>query len=134
MNTKMKKLLMGFASLLLAVALIVVAPISRIVYGIYDTNRTNEILKQLEAEANDTGEVTANDFHKQAFLSTSQETDGGKTVEKMNVLTLTSDSVCELSYYERIVEGSASYTSRYFHMTCGYTRDGNVLTVEPGIG
>ena len=134
MNTKMKKLLTGVASLLLVVALIVVAPISRIVYGIYDANRTNEILAQLEAAEKGDSEVAVNDFHKQAFLFTSQENDGGKTVEKMDVLTLTSDSACELTYYERIVEGSTSYTSRYFHMTCAYTRDGNMLTVEPGIG
>ena len=134
MNTKMKKVLIGFASLLLVAALIVIAPISRIVYSIYDANRTNEILQQLEAEANQPQGPTVNDFHKQAFLFTSEETDGGKTIEKMDLLVLTSDSVCELSYYERVVEGSASYTSRYFHMTCGYTREGNVLTVEPGIG
>ena len=36
MNPKMKKLLIGLASVLLAVALIVVAPVSRIVYEIYN--------------------------------------------------------------------------------------------------
>ena len=51
MNTKMKKVLTGFASLLVIVALIAIAPVSRIIYSIYDTNRTNEILAQLEAEA-----------------------------------------------------------------------------------
>ena len=51
MNPKMKKFLIGLASVLLAVALIAVAPVSRIVYGIYDANRTKTILKQLEAEA-----------------------------------------------------------------------------------
>ena len=51
MNPKMKKILIGLASILLAVALIAVAPVSRIVYGIYDANRTKTILKQLEAEA-----------------------------------------------------------------------------------
>ena len=76
MNTKIKKLLTGVASLLLVVALIVVAPISRIVYGIYDANRTNEILAQLEAEEKGDGEVAVNDFHKQAYFSTAQETDG----------------------------------------------------------
>lgn len=39
MNTKLKKVLLGFAALLVAVALIAIAPISRIVYAIYDANR-----------------------------------------------------------------------------------------------
>ena len=34
MNTKLKKVLLGFAALLVAVALIAIAPISRIVYAI----------------------------------------------------------------------------------------------------
>ena len=111
MNTKMKKLLTGVASLLLVVALIVVAPISRIVYGIYDANRTNEILKQMEEEANSAGEVTVNDFHKQAYFSESHEVDGSKTIEKVDLLVLTSDSGYELSYYERVVEGETSYSA-----------------------
>ena len=134
MNTKMNKLLMGLASLLLVAALIVVAPISRIVYGIYDTNRTNEILKQLEEEANGAGEVTVNDFHKQAYFSTAEETEGDKTMEKIDLLVLTSDSGYELTYYERTVSGGSSYTSEYFHMTGSYTREGNLLTLQPGIG
>ena len=134
MNTKMKKLLTGVASLLLVVALIAVAPISRIVYGIYDANRTNEILAQLEAEEKGDGEVAVNDFHKQAYFSTAQETDGDKTVEKIDLLVLTSDSGYELTYYERTVAGGSSYTSEYFHMTGSYTREGNMLTLETGIG
>ena len=50
MNTKMKKILSGVLSLLVFVALVAFAPISRIAYSIYDTNRTNEILAQLEKE------------------------------------------------------------------------------------
>ena len=135
MNTKMKKVLIGFASLLVVVALIAIAPISRIIYSIYDANRTNEILAQLEAEATKPQEGdTVNNFHKQAYLSTSQETDGGKTVEITNLLVLTSDSDYELNYYERVVEGANSFTSEYFRMTGTYTREGNLLTVEPGIG
>ena len=134
MNPKMKKSLIGFASILLAVALIAVAPVSRIVYGIYDANRTKTILKQLEAEnAAHQGEQV-NDFHKQAYLSTAQETEGDKTVEKIDLLVLTSDSGYELTYYERTVSGGSSHTSEYFHMTGAYTRDGNMLTLEPGIG
>ena len=135
MKTNMKKVLIGFASLLVAVALILIAPISRLVYGIYDANRTNTILQQLEAEANaPQQEATVNNFHKQAYLSSTQETDGGKTVETIHLLVLTSDSGYELSYYERVVEGETSYTTEYFHMTGSYTREGNVLTVTPGIG
>ena len=136
MNTKMKKVLSGVLSLLVFVALIAIAPVSRIVYSIYDTNRTNEILAQLEAEKNqpDPEEPVVNDFQKQAFFKEVHETDGGKTIEKFDLLVLTSDSGYELSYYERVVEGENSYTSEYFHMTGSYTREGNVLTVTPGIG
>jgi hypothetical protein len=135
MNTKMKKALIGFASLLVAVALIAIAPVSRIIYSIYDANRTNEILAQLEAEATKPQEGdTVNDFHKQAYLSTSAEKDGGKTVEITHLLVLTSDSAYELNYYERVVEGGNSFTAEYFRMTGTYTREGNMLTVEPGIG
>ena len=66
------------------------------------------------------------------YFSESQETDGGKTVEKLDLLVLTSDSGYELSFYERVTEGETSYTSEYFHMTGSYTREGNALTVEPG--
>ena len=134
MNPKMKKFLIGLASVLLAVALIVVAPVSRIVYGIYDANRTKTILQQLEAEANAPQGEQVNDFHKQAYLSTAQETQGEKTVEKIDLLVLTSDSGYELTYYERTVSGGSAHTSEYFHMTGSYTRDGNLLTLEPGIG
>ena len=134
MNSKMKKVLVGFASLLVAVALIAIAPVSRLVYAIYDSNRTNTILRQMEEEANAPEGPAVNDFHKQAYMSASQETDGSKTVDKIDLLVLTSDSAYELTYYERIVEGASSYTSEYFHMTGTYTRDGNMLTVEPGIG
>ncbi len=136
MNTKMKKVLSGVVSLLVFVALIICAPVSRLVYSIYDTNRTNEILAQLEAEANKGGEETpvVNNFQKQAFFKETHETDGGKTVEIFDLLVLTSESGYELSYYERVTEGETSYTSEYFHMTGSYTREGNVLTVTPGIG
>ena len=66
MNPKMKKFLIGLASVLLAVALIAVAPVSRIVYGIYDANRTKTILQQLEEEANAPQGEQVNDSHKKA--------------------------------------------------------------------
>ena len=136
MNTNMKKILSGVLSLLVFVALVAFAPVSRIVYSIYDTNRTNEILAQLEAEKNqpDPEEPVVNNFQKQAFFKEVHETDGGKTIEKIDLLVLTSESGYELSYYERVLEGENSYTSEYFHMTGSYTREGNVLTVTPGIG
>ena len=134
MNTKMKKTLIVLASLLVAVALIAIAPVSRLVYAIYDANRTSTILKQMEAEANASQGAEVNNFHKQAYLSTTEETDGGKTIEKINLLVLTSDSEYELNYYERVVEGDTSFTSEYFRMSGAYTREGNMLTVEPGIG
>ena len=70
MNTNMKKVLSGVLALLVFVALVALAPVSRLVYSIYDTNRTNEILAQLEAEANATEPEAppAEIFHKQAFL------------------------------------------------------------------
>ena len=136
MKTNMKKVLSGVLALLVFVALVAFAPVSRIVYSIYDTNRTNEILAQLEAEANATEPEAppVEVFHKQAFFSETHETDGGKTIEKIDLLVLTAENGYELSYYERITEGESSYTSEYFHMTGAYTREGNVLTVEPGIG
>ena len=136
MKTNMKKVLSGVLALLVFVALVAIAPVSRIVYSIYDTNRTNEILAQLEADANATEPEAppVEVFHKQAFFSETHETDGGKTIEKIDLLVLTAENGYELSYYERITEGESSYTSEYFHMTGSYTREGNVLTVEPGIG
>ena len=135
MKTNMKKVLIGFASFLVAVAIILVAPISRLVYGIYDADRTKKVLAQLEAEENaGQQEVVVNDFHKQAYLSTTQEADGSKTVETVHLLVLTSDSDYELNYYERVVEGESSFTREYFRMTGTYTREGNMLTVAPGIG
>ena len=50
-------------------------PVSRTLYSIYDNNRTDEILAQLEAEkkAAQAIESTAvNPFHKQAYLTTSE--------------------------------------------------------------
>ena len=137
MNKKLKKVLTGVLALLVFVALIIVAPVSRTLYSIYDTNRTNEILAQLEAEkaAAQTKESTAvNTFHKQAYLTTSEETDGDKKVETTHLLVLTSENTYELNFYERTVKGGSSYTSEYFRMTGAYTREGNLLTVEPGIG
>ena len=135
MKSSVKNVLIGFVSLLVAVALIAIAPISRLVYGIYDANRTNQILEQLKQEENNQPqEPSVNTFHKQAYLTTSKETSGDKTIEKVQLLVLTSDSEYELNDYERVVQGEKSYTSEYFRMTGSYTREGNVLTVAPGIG
>ena len=137
MNKKMKKVLTGVLALLVFVALIVCAPVSRTLYSIYDTNRTNEILAQLEAEKNaaQASESTAvNTFHKQAYLTSSEETSGDKKIETTHLLVLTSENTYELNFYERTVKGESSYTSEYFRMTGAYTREGNLLTVEPGIG
>jgi len=137
MNKKLKKVLIGVLCLLAFVALVVCAPVSRTLYSIYDTNRTNEILAQLEAEKNaaQASESTAvNTFHKQAYLTTSEENSGDKKVETTHLLVLTSENTYELNFYERVVQGESSYTSEYFRMTGAYTREGNLLTVEPGIG
>ena len=134
MKTNMKKVLSGVLALLVFVALVAVAPVSRIVYSIYDANRTNEILAQMEAEANAPQGPEVNDFHKQAYMMAAQETDGDKTIDKIDLLVLTSDSAYELTYYERVETGTTSYTAEYFHMTGTYTREGNMLTLEPGIG
>ena len=137
MNKKLKKILIGVLCLLVFVALVVCAPVSRTLYSIYDNNRTNEILAQLEAEKNaaQASESTAvNTFHKQAYLTTAEETDGDKKVETTHLLVLTSENTYELNFYERTVTGESSYTSEYFRMTGAYTREGNMLTVEPGIG
>ncbi len=137
MNKKMKKVLTGVLALLVFVALVVCAPVSRIVYSIYDTNRTNEILAQLEAEksaAQESENTTVNNFHKQAYLTKAEETSGDKKTETTQLLVLTSENTYELNSYERVVKGESSYTSEYFRMTGAYTREGNMLTVEPGIG
>ena len=137
MNKKLKKILIGVLCLLVFVALVVCAPVSRTLYSIYDNNRTNEILAQLEAEkaAAQSKESTAvNTFHKQAYLTTSEETSGDKKLETTHLLVLTSENTYELNFYERTVIGDRSYTSEYFRMTGAYTREGNMLTVEPGIG
>jgi len=105
MNKKMKKVLTGVLALLVFVALVVCAPVSRIVYSIYDTNRTNEILAQLEAEKNaaQASESTAvNNFHKQAYLTKAEETSGDKKIETTHLLVLTSADTYELNFYERM--------------------------------
>ncbi len=137
MNKKLKKTLIGVLCLLVFVALVICAPVSRTLYSIYDNNRTNEILAQLEANeaAAQSQESTAvNTFHKQAYLTTSEETTGDKKVETTHLLVLTSENTYELNFYERTVKSESSYTSEYFRMTGAYTREGNMLTVEPGIG
>ena len=137
MNKKLKKILIGVLCLLVFVALVVCAPVSRNLYSIYDNNRTNEILAQLEAEKNAaqaTESTEVNTFHKQAYLTTAEETDGDKKVETTQLLVLTSENTYELNFYERVMKGESSYTSEYFRVTGSYTREGNVLTVEPGIG
>ena len=137
MNKKTKKVLTGVLALLVFVALVVCAPVSRLVYSIYDGNRTDKILAQLEAEEmaaqkNDTAAV--NNFHKQAYLTAAEETNGDAKLETTHLLVLTSENTYELNYYERTVKGDSAFTSEYFRMTGAYTREGNMLTVEPGIG
>ena len=137
MNKKTKKVLTGVLALLVFVGLIICAPVSRTLYSIYDSKRTNEILAQMEAEekAAQAGDSQAvNTFHKQAYLTTSEETSGDKKIETAHLLVLTSENTYELNFYERTVIGDRSFTSEYFRMTGAYTRDGNLLTVEPGIG
>ena len=137
MNSKMKNVLIGVLALLVFVALVICAPVSRLVYSIYDANRTNEILAQLEADekaAQSNDSTAVNTFHKQAYLTTSEEASGDKKVETTHLLVLTSENSYELNFYERTVKGESSYTSEYFRMTGAYTREGNMLTVEPGIG
>ena len=137
MNKKLKKTLIGVLCLLVFVALVVCAPVSRSLYSIYDNNRTNEILAQLEAEkaAAQASESTAvNTFHKQAYLTAAEETNGDAKLETTHLLVLTSENTYELNYYERTVKGDSAFTSEYFRMTGAYTREGNMLTVEPGIG
>ena len=87
MNKKMKKVLTGVLALLVFVALVVCAPVSRIVYSIYDTNRTNEILAQLEAEKNAAQEsesTAVNNFHKQAYLTKAEETSGDRRLRRLS--------------------------------------------------
>ena len=137
MNKKLKKTLIGVLCLLVFVALVICAPVSRTLYSIYDNNRTNEILAQLEADeatAQSQESTAVNTFHKQAYLTTGEETTGDKKLETTHLLVLTSENTYELNFYERTVKGESSYTSEYFRMTGAYTREGNMLTVEPGIG
>ena len=127
----------GILALLVFVALIVCAPVSRLVYSIYDTNRTNEILAQLEERENaeqESESTAVTNFHKQAYLTTAEETSGDKKLETTHLLVLTSENTYELNFYERTVLADRTYTSEYFRMTGAYTREGNMLTVEPGIG
>ena len=137
MNNKLKKVLIGILTLLVFAVLVVCAPISRTVYSIYDNNRTAEILAQLEAEKNASQEsdsTAVNTFHKQAYLTLSEETNGDRKLETTHLLVLTSENTYELNFYERTVTDTTSFTSEYFRMSGTYTREGNMLTVEPGIG
>ena len=120
MKAKMKKVLTGILALLVFVALIVCAPVSRLVYSIYDTNRTNEILAQLEERENaeqESESTAVTNFHKQAYLTTAEETSGDKKLETTHLLVLTSENTYELNFYARTVLADRTYTSEYFRMT-----------------
>ena len=55
MNDKLKKGLLITAASVVFVGLIAIAPFSRIVYAIWDKNRTDAIIKELEDKKNNSG-------------------------------------------------------------------------------
>ena len=76
MNKKIKNILTGVLALVVFVALVVCAPVSRFIYGIYDNNRTNEILAQLEeaAKAAEQEAPVVSDYQKRAYFKQTYET------------------------------------------------------------
>ena len=120
MNNKMKKALLIAACAIVTVGLIAAAPISRLVYTIYDTIRTNGIIRDLENKKNNKdNEEEEKEVNRKAFYKGSAD---GYTFD---FLALIDDKNFELAHYER----TENATTVHYQTQGEYTLKDNVVTI-----
>ena len=120
MNNKMKKALLIAACAIVTVGLIAAAPISRLVYTIYDTIRTNGIIRDLENKKNNKdNDEEEKEVNRKAFYKGS--TDG----YTFDFLALIDDKNFELAHYER----TENATTVHYQTQGEYTLKNNVVTI-----
>ncbi|MCQ2772358.1 MAG: hypothetical protein MJ238_03675 [Bacilli bacterium] len=130
MKKALKETLIIAGSSVAAIGLIFSGGISRLVYSIYDGIRTKDIISRFENGKTDVGPVEKESFHKQVYMTIKEEGDKKTT----DLLVFTAKDKYELTHYEEITTASSSYSSDFFHMSGDYSREGNIVTVTPGIG
>ena len=120
MNNKMKKALLIAACAIVTVGLIAAAPISRLVYTIYDTIRTNGIIRDLENKKNNKdNDEEEKEVNRKAFYKGSAD---GYTFD---FLALIDDKNFELAHYER----TENATTVHYQTQGEYTLKDNVVTI-----
>ncbi len=120
MNDKLKKGLLITAASVVFVGLIAIAPFSRIVYAIWDKNRTDAIIKELEDKKNNSGgEEEQKDVVRKAFYT------GSENGYTFDCLVLVDETNYELTHYER----SETATLLHYHTQGEYTIENNVVTL-----
>ena len=120
MNNKMKKALLIAACAIVTVGLIAAAPISRLVYTIYDTIRTNGIIRDLENKKNNKdNDEEEKEVNRKAFYNGSAD---GYTFD---FLALIDDKNFELAHYER----TENATTVHYQTQGEYTLKDNVVTI-----
>ena len=120
MNNKMKKALLIAACAIVTVGLIAAAPISRLVYTIYDTIRTNGIIRDLENKKNNKdNDEEEKEVNRKAFYKGSAD---GYTFD---FLALIDDKNFELAHYER----TENATTVHYQTQGEYTLKNNVVTI-----
>ena len=120
MNNKIKKALLIAACAIVTVGLIAAAPISRLVYTIYDTIRTNGIIRDLENKKNNKdNDEEEKEVNRKAFYKGSAD---GYTFD---FLALIDDKNFELAHYER----TENATTVHYQTQGEYTLKNNVVTI-----
>ena len=120
MNDKIKKALLIAACAIVTVGLIAAAPISRLVYTIYDTIRTNGIIRDLENKKNNKdNDEEEKEVNRKAFYKGSAD---GYTFD---FLALIDDKNFELAHYER----TENATTVHYQTQGEYTLKNNVVTI-----
>ena len=116
----MKKALLIAACAIVTVGLIAAAPISRLVYTIYDTIRTNGIIRDLENKKNNKdNDEEEKEVNRKAFYKGSAD---GYTFD---FLALIDDKNFELAHYER----TENATTVHYQTQGEYTLKNNVVTI-----
>ena len=135
MKKFLKKLFLVAAASTVLAASVSLSGCSYLVYTIWDNQRVNEILAQLQKEKDEANKPhEESNYHRQAYAIQSVEETGDKTVRTYQMLTLVDETTYALDYYDRVSVGESSYTAKYYHTEGEYTREGNVVTVKPGVG
>ncbi|GEM_PF-6353413 len=109
------------AAFVASIALIAAAPFSRLVYGIWDSARTNKIVKDMTEKGNKEDDPTdVTEVKRKAFLN--YEDNGNK----LDYLLLIDDTTFQLNHYER----NETSTTNYFGTRGTYTVKDNVVTID----